>query len=288
MSSKTRVGIIAGHRNSTYGKRTAPFIHDVDVDGDGDIDVKAGEQYKEHTANVGVCVLLNEALLRCGFDTFQVGWNDDDPTDDDLPDDLSGLTKRQRLIKEAKCEISVSVHFNAFGDGRTFNSAGGVCTFAHSSPTKCAYSFALAKIVQRHLVEGTKQQDRGARTDAFAEVNCQAMGTKASVLVELAFMTNEYEAEHLMANTLFWRECAEEICKAICEYTVRKYVEPEDVTMKITSITAKMNDKDTVLKSVVINDENYIRLRDLADAQTDDTLTVMWDELSQTVIIKSK
>ena len=41
--------------------------------------------------------------------------------------------------------------------------------------------------------------------------NCVSLGTKASILVELAFMTNLHEATNLMGNADFWQECAEEI-----------------------------------------------------------------------------
>ena len=60
----------------------------------------------------------------------------------------------------------------------------------------------------------------------------------------------------------------------------------ENVTTKI--IIADMNGIDTPLTTIEYKDENYIRLRDLADAQTDDKLTVSWDEANQKVIIRSK
>lgn len=61
-----------------------------------------------------------------------------------------------------------------------------------------------------------------------------------------------------------------------------------DEEVKTTVITAKMNGKATKLTSIVYNDENYVRLRDLADAQKDDKLEVDWNAAMKTVIIKSK
>ena len=60
----------------------------------------------------------------------------------------------------------------------------------------------------------------------------------------------------------------------------------DDVTTK--SITAVMNGKETPLTSIVYNGENYIRIRDLADAQSDDKLTVAWDGTAGKVVINSK
>lgn len=220
-----KVAIIAGHRSDTAGKRTAPFINPVDIDGDGSYDVFAGEQYREHYANVGVSVALDEALRRCGFEVYKVGWDDADATNDTLGDDSAGLAKRQALVKAAGCDISVSNHFNAFGDGASYNSADGVCTYIHSNAARVGDSAALAALVQARLIEGTSQRNRGVHADAFAEVNCAAMGTKAAVLVEHAFMTNQQEAETMMANKAFWAEAAEGICRAICEYAGVAYIE---------------------------------------------------------------
>jgi len=62
--------------------------------------------------------------------------------------------------------------------------------------------------------------------------------------------------------------------------------EEDEVTT--TAITASMNGKDTKLTSIIYNGENYVRIRDLADAQSDDKLTVSWDSANSKVIITSK
>ena len=146
----------------------------------------------------------------------------------------AGLAKRQALVKAAGCKLSVSVHFNAVGDGKTFNSATGVCTYIHSNPARVGNSAALATCVQSRLICGAKQNNRGVHSDAFAEVNCAAMGTSESILVELAFMTNQAEAETMMANENFWIEAAEEICHGICDRTGVTYVERDDEEMAKT------------------------------------------------------
>ena len=47
--------------------------------------------------------------------------------------------------------------------------------------------------------------------------NCKAMGTKASCLIEIGFMTNKVEAD-LMKTDAFCKEQGEDIAKGICDY----------------------------------------------------------------------
>lgn len=231
-----KINVDAGHGSHTAGKRTPPLPAGIDLDGDGVLDVLSGAQYREHYANVGVAVLLEEALKRCGFETHRTGWNDANAYDDND----TALTDRQKAIKAAGCGISVSCHFNAFGDGKSFNSAQGVETYIHSRDASVGDSLRLAQAVQRRLVQGTKQTDRGVQRGPWAMCSCPAMGVKAAILVELAFMTNEREAMELMCSRAFWKECAEEITQGVCDYTGAAYVPPEE---EETIMTAEQFDQ---------------------------------------------
>lgn len=234
LASNIKIAIDAGHGSNTAGKRTPPMPEDIDFDQDGIVDIKKNESIREHIANVGVSVLLAKELRRCGFQVFQSAWDDDNAYDDEDVD----LTTRQNLIKKAGCQYSVSIHFNAFGDGKTFNSANGICTYYHSNDARINDSRRLAAIVQNHLSKGTKQRNRGTNRGAFAMVNCANMNTKASILVELAFMTNLEEATKMMGNSTFWKECAVEICKGFCEYLKTDYVEEVIEKKEKTSASA--------------------------------------------------
>lgn len=218
-----KIAISSGHYANTGGKRTPPMPYSLDVDGDGIYDIQAGEQYREHYANTGVCYYLDIALRRCGFDTFKVGWNDKNGKDD--YDDIS-LSYRQVITAAEGCDIYVSIHFNAFGAGDSFNDADGVCTFIHSDPKKAKDSKSLALKIQKYLSQGTKQRNRGVLESDFSECNAQIMNVRAACLCELAFMTNLHESTTMMAKESFWIESAEEICKGVCEYTGVKYIEP--------------------------------------------------------------
>lgn len=193
-----KIAVDCGHGSNTAGKRTP----------DG---------YREHYANVMVGNYLYAELIRCGFDAIKVGWDDTNAMDDE---DTS-LATRQRIIKDNHCNISVSVHFNASGDGVNYNDAQGVSTYIHSVNVRD--SKRLAQLVQSKLIQGTEQVNRGVLSNAFAMVNCSALGTNASILCELAFMTNRYEAG-LMESEAFCQECAIEICQGVCQYANVDYV----------------------------------------------------------------
>lgn len=198
--NKKLVAIDAGHGSNTAGKRTP----------DG---------YREHWINVACASFCEAALKRCGIYTLRVAWDDTNAKDDeDTP-----LSTRQKIIKTNKCDISVSFHANAYGSG--WNEAQGVETLiSNKSPGD---SLTLAKRVQTYLIQGTPQKNRGVKTQALAMCNCSVMGTKASILVEIGFMTNKAEAD-LMKTDAFCREQAEETAHGICDYLGIKYIKPSD------------------------------------------------------------
>lgn len=230
-----KIAVDAGHGYNTAGKRTPPVPTDVDFNKDGKADVKKGDSIREHTAAVGVAYKLIQELKRCGFETVMTGFNDDNPKDDaDTP-----LTERQATIRDAKCDYSVSIHYNAYGNGASFNSAEGVEIYIHSSYS--GKSEKLAKSVLKYLVQGSTQTNRGISKQALAMCNCKTIGTKASILTELCFMTNEREALQMMGSSAYWKESAQEICKGICDYTGVKYVQenytPTKTITKKSSVT---------------------------------------------------
>jgi len=222
-SMKFKVAVDAGHGSNTAGKRSP----------DG---------YREHWINVKCANFFNIAMARCGIDTIKVAWDDTDATNDvDV-----ALATRQKQIKNAGCDISVSWHANAHGDAKTFNSAKGVETFIHNNVTRAADSRALAEKVQKYLIKGTKQTDRGVKTQALSLCNCTTMGTKASILIEVGFMTNAYEIG-LMKTDEFCLECAEEAAQGVCEYLGVKYKKPskKNTTPSSNTTTPNNNIPDT-------------------------------------------
>ncbi len=214
--NSVRINIDAGHGANTAGKRTPPMPETIKVN--GEITIKKGEQFREHIANVGVAYYLEKELIRCGFDTTRTGWDDDNA----FNDEDTALLARQTAIAKADCDYSISIHFNAFGDGNSFNSTEGIGIYIHNK--YAGQSKKIADAVLKHLLQGSYQKDRGVSPAGLAMCNCNNMDVKGAILIELAFMTNKREAVELMANETYWKESAIEIAKGLCEYTGIKYV----------------------------------------------------------------
>lgn len=194
--SKFKVAVDAGHGSNTAGKRTP-----------------CG--FREHWINVACASFCEQALKRCGIDVLRVAWDDNNAKDDE---DVA-LSTRQKLIKANKCNVSVSFHANAYGNG--WNDAQGVETLI--SDKAPGDSRALANIVQSYLIQGTPQKNRGVKTQSLAMCNCTSLGVKAAILCEIGFMTNKAEAE-LMKTDRFCKEQAEEVAHGICDYLGVKYI----------------------------------------------------------------
>lgn len=252
-----KIAVDAGHGSNTEGKRTPPVPVDIDFNDDGIIDVKKGGSIREHIANTGVALNLMKELKRCGFETVQTGFDDDNPYND--PD--TPLAERQSIISKAKCDYSVCIHFNANGDGTAFNSVEGVGIYIHDKYS--GNSEKLAKAVLKYLVKGTTQKNRGIFKQSLAMCNCNSLGVKGAILIELAFMTNLREATELMGKERFWKEAVREICMGICEFTGVKYVEESTIPKKaITPASSKEDIKWLQIKlNGALKGESFIPLK---------------------------
>lgn len=273
-----RIAVDAGHGSYTAGKRTPAMPKDISFRNNGVIDVKKGESIREHTGNVGVAYYLIEELKRCGFDTIKTGFNDDNPYNDED----TTISNRQKQIKKANCDYSVSIHFNAYGDGISFNSGEGVGIYIHSSYPKD--SEKLGKAVLKYLVKGTKQKSRGINKKALAMCNCNSLNVKGALLVETAFMTNLREATELMGSAKFWKEAAQEICQGICEFTGVKYI--KEISMPKKSVTKKSSKEDIRwLQSrlnQILKGESYnpLEVDGVYGNKTRISLLIYWEKLS--------
>ena len=238
-----KVAIDAGHSSYTSGKQTP-------------------SGYKEHWFNVAVANYIDIGLKRCGINTLKVAWNDINSKDDT---EVS-LGERQRQIKSSNCDIAISVHANAHGDGKSYTSAQGVETFVHSDASCVGDSKKLANLVHKYIISGTKQTNRGIKSSAFAMCNCKNMGVKAAILIEYGFMTNAYE-ESLIMSDAFCLECAEETVHGICDYF--------GVTYTKTTTTTTPSVVNTVVNN---NTKKFYRVQCGAFAQVDNA-TKLKDQL---------
>ena len=117
----------------------------------------------------------------------------------DTEEDLSlrhRVTKANLFHKENRNSIYVSVHANAFGNGRDFNQPKGICTFHHYKSSK---GKKLAKVLQKWLADLTSFRDRGTRSnDSWANFYVLRKTHMPAVLSENGFMTNFDDATALM------------------------------------------------------------------------------------------
>lgn len=205
--SKIRIALDAGHGSNTCGKRSVKLTKDIGK-------FKKGTQIHEHWINAYICVRLAKLLKAMGYEVVKSAWDDNIVTDDS---DV-GLTVRQTIIKKAKCDYSISVHQNACGDGVKWNTGNGTEVLYHENSAKVGDSKEMANYILKELIKGTDQSNRGAKPDELAMCNCRALGVKASVLVECAFMTNKKETEEMLVDEDYWDECAKEIANGMDKY----------------------------------------------------------------------
>jgi len=110
------------------------------------------------------------------------------------------LRERVRRANKMQAEkgncIYVSVHANAFGRGKEFNSVNGTCTFYHYRSTK---GKILGESLQSHLAELTPFRDRGVRAnETWANFYVLRKTNMPAVLSENGFMTNYDDASRLL------------------------------------------------------------------------------------------
>lgn len=117
----------------------------------------------------------------------------------DTEEDLSlrhRITKANLLHKENRNSIYISVHANAFGNGKQFNSARGVSIFHHY---RSKTGKKLAETLQPHLAALTGMKDRGVKAnDSWANFYVLRKTHMPAVLSENGFMTNLSDASALM------------------------------------------------------------------------------------------
>lgn len=226
------IAVDAGHGSNTAGKRTP----------DG---------YREHWINVRTASYFTKAMNRCNANTVKIAWDDGDAKDDD---DIK-LVARQKLVRDSKATISVSFHANAHGSGSEWTTGQGVETLIHTDNLKANDSLKLANLVQAELIKGTEQKNRGVKRMELAMCNCVAMKTKASILIEIGFMTNKYEAE-LMKTEAFCKECAEETARGVCKYLGIEYVgeEMSDKNLNEGSEWSKLDREWGINQGLIVGD----------------------------------
>lgn len=192
-----RAAVGGGHGSDTPGKRT-PYI------------ASLGRHINEHEFNEPVANLLAEELLRHGFEVLLIA-----PGDADVP-----LQTRTDLANEFKCDIYVSIHFNAYDGSFEGADPSGISVHIYDGNVSDD-THRLAECVANHLKQGTQQTFRGIKRNNFHVLRETYM---SAILTENGFMDNEREAL-LMLDKDFQQEVATEHAKGVCDFFNIDYVE---------------------------------------------------------------
>lgn len=186
-----KIAVDNGHGINTPGKRT-PVMPD-------------GKVIREWEFNYPTAQKLGQVLKRCGLDVVFVS-----DTADDTP-----LSVRTQRANDAKADLFVSIHYNAFQG--VWGTHGGVDVHYYPTSTE---SKKLAGLVQVELVKATSLRDRGIKASNFYVLRRTTM---PAILCECGFMDNLEEAK-LMLDEDYQQRVAEGIGKGLCNYLGIPYV----------------------------------------------------------------
>jgi N-acetylmuramoyl-L-alanine amidase len=223
--AKYLVAVDSGHGMETAGKET-PEIPETWHG------KKKGSRIKEKEFNKPAAEYLITALERCGFDTINVSQGTAD-----IP-----LKDRYTAANNAKADLFVSKHYNAFND--KWGTQNGIETII--SQYASDNSKKLADLVQAELVKEHKRTDRGVKTDiAQSKMNIAVLRytNMPAILTESGFMDNLYEAK-TMLDPEFQKADAEATCKGICKYFGVTYVPEVEDYVPVAPINKKSSAKD--------------------------------------------
>lgn len=126
-------------------------------------------------------------------------------------DDFKQLQAKHPKIDKSKLALYISFHYNAY-DGVFNEKKGGIETLYY--PTS-AEGKKLAGLIQKELIKGTKQYDRGIKPRGDLHILRETK--MVAVLVEAGFM-DKLEEALLMLQSEFQLEVATETLKGVCKY----------------------------------------------------------------------
>ena len=184
-----KIVLDAGHGYETAGKRSPDGI-------------------REYEINRAIAIYTRDLLT--AYQNVSVFFTHSDKRD--VP-----LKTRTEQANTMNVDCFISIHANAYGDGKTWNSANGIETFIH--PVANVEAVELAELVQKHLFISTGLRNRGVKRANFHVLRETKM---TAILIECGFMTNKEEMK-LLKTDAFRKACAEAIVKGISEkYRLKK------------------------------------------------------------------
>jgi N-acetylmuramoyl-L-alanine amidase len=187
-----RVGIDAGHSFVTAGKRTPKFPD--------------GSFMKEHEFNSAVARVVIDILRSNNIEVI---------TTYDLRGqvDLS-YNDRVTAANMRLCDLFVSIHANAIGDGVNFNSSYGILFLADETrPEHVEFGqFMIDRLAEVYPRKKVLHWIAGSKTQSLCKYS-----KMPTAILECGFMTNIEDAK-LLLNDGYRTACAEAIASGIIDY----------------------------------------------------------------------
>lgn len=199
-----------GHGEGTSGKRT-PKLPD-------------GTVILENHFNRPTSELFCKLAEEIGFRILKTS-----PEIEDTPlltrtnranEDFKKLKTKYPKIEKSKLALYISFHYNAY-DGVFNEKKGGIETLYYPTSVE---GKKLATLIQKELIQGTKQYDRGIKPRGDLHILRET--NMVAVIIEAGFM-DKYEEAILMLQPQFQLEVATETITAICKYFGFEYISEE-------------------------------------------------------------
>ena len=163
-----------------------------------------GQIIQEHIFNCVVAELLFRAASRCGFACIRNAFTNIDGSKDLIGgvNPSTDVRKRQQAIKKYKADIVVSIHHNYSSN----KMAKGFEVWYRADTTKQGDSISLAEKISLSMWD-LDIPNRGIKADnAKGMTNCKAMNSKAAVIVECDFMSNEESLTERLLNLKYQKD----------------------------------------------------------------------------------
>lgn len=176
--------------------------------------------YLEQEFTLDMALRLEKRLTAAGAQVLQTRTGDAYP----------GLNERARIANEAKADLFVSIHSNAYGDGDEWTSPRGFGAYTSAGPETAERNVLAAKILERVKMADIVIHGSGRFYNRFTVLTETDM---PAVLLECAFHTNQEDAALLKDSS--WRDkLADAAAKGILEHAGLAFVpvdeaqEPEE------------------------------------------------------------
>lgn len=238
-----KIAYDSGHGMETPGKRTPLF--------------KDGTFIHEKEFNMAAGMFFSAAAKRQGWEVI-----DCSPGTNDVP-----LKDRTKKANDEGAHVFVSFHYNAAGDGASFNQANGAMTIYSSD--KKDKSIDLASDIQIEILKATGRKNLGVFADKAISGKSLAVLRNSkcpAALIEAGFMTNEKEALD-MRSAVFQKKIGEAAAHGVASFLGLPFLEDIVATKPLVKIESK-------LKTVMVTSLIGLRVRDFP-SQGGDKLAVL-------------